>query len=185
MMKEEKQGSYTSPEEAAHLGTNHRRVLASAYRQLERAVWQLETQLTQEQSPHLTLTRMIEEFDSTQQSALFQVLKQIREEVVMVAARYHFDVQRESRRRSVAAEFAILWSHLEEMRPRHLQVYGSLPAHLEEELTPVIQRAIDLVQAVQAIAQGDPEVIQLWQVASHLQDIQRAEGEIRATDESK
>ena len=52
----------------------------------------------------------------------------------------------------------------------HPTFNGDLSAQAEEKLAPVIQRAIHLVQSVEALVQGEPDVIQVWQAADEIQD---------------
>lgn len=146
------------------LNANHRRVLAVTLRRVELAVWQLEERLTGAQaSPQLALTRFTNPPDAAQRRALLQLTQQIREEIAQLAADFDLPVTEEDTLRGMMAEFSLLWCDLEDVRPQKLSGYGAVHPQAYPALDPPIQRLIQLVLLIDAVAQGRQDVLRQGQ----------------------
>ena len=147
------------------LNENHRRSLSTVLRRVELAVWRLEDRLTRETPPQLALTRFTDPPDPAQRTALLRLVKHVRQEVRKLAADYHLEVAEESFSRSTRAEFTLLWCDLEDSRPQKLRRYGAIHPQADEVLGPSIQQLIQLVLAIDSVANGKQEAIRTWQEA--------------------
>jgi phosphoenolpyruvate carboxylase len=136
------------------LNENHRRVLAGTLRRVEMAAWRLEDQLVRGEFPKLALTRFTHPPTSSQRATLLQLTKQVREEVTKLASDYQFEVSEQHYTRTIMAEFSLLWSDLEEVRPHKLRAYGAINPKVHTILGPRLQRLIDLVLAIDEVASG-------------------------------
>ena len=141
------------------LNENHRRVLSGTLRRLELAAWRLEDQLVRGEYPEVTLTRFTHRPTLSQQAALLELAKQMREEVVKLASEYQLEVKEEDYARTIMAEFTLLWSDLEDARPHKLRAYGDIDPQAHTILGPRLQRLIDLVLAIDEVASGKREII--------------------------
>ncbi|WP_376794024.1 hypothetical protein [Thermogemmatispora sp.] len=142
------------PEEEAPpaLSPGQRLALMTALRRLELAAWRLEERLRARERPPLTLTRMVDPFTPEQRAALLARLEELRAEVARLAQAYRLPEKEESLRTVALAEFGLLWSDLEDLRPARLRDYGALSAQAADQLEPQIERLIGLVLAVNALA---------------------------------
>ena len=148
------------------LNANHRRVLAVTLRRVELAVWRLQERLTHAETlPQLSLTHFTHPANALQRTALLQLTKQIREEIAQLAADFHLEAAEEDWMRSTMAEFTLLWCDLEDVRPRKLGGYGPVHPQVYPALDPPIQRLIQLVLLIDAVAQGRQDVLKHWQAA--------------------
>ena len=148
------------------LNGNHRRSLATVLRRVELAAWRLEDRLMRGTPPQLTLTRFTGSPDTDQQAALLHLTKQVRQEIAKLASDYDLEVAEENLLRSTMGEFTLLWSDIEDVRPQKLGRYGSINPQANEALGPPIQRLIDLMLAIDGVANGKQEMIGVWQAAS-------------------
>jgi hypothetical protein len=139
------------------LNENHRRVLSGTLRRVELAAWRLEDQLVRGEFPRLALTRYTHPPGPSQRSALLQLTKQVLEEVAKLAAEYQFEVGEQHYTRTIMAEFSLLWSNLEDVRPHKLGAYGAINQQAHTILGPRLQRLIDLVLEIDEVAGGDQE----------------------------
>ena len=167
----EKNDQETQPAEAAQqlptaklLNANHRRVLAVTLRRVELAVWRLEERLAQAETlPQLALTRFTNPPDAAQRTALLQLTQQIRQEIAQLAADFDLPVAEEDMQRGMMAEFTLLWCDLEDVRPKKLGGYGAVHPQEYPALDPPIQRLIQLVLLIDAVAQGRQDALRQWQ----------------------
>ncbi len=143
------------------LNANHRRVLAVTLRRVELAVWRLEERLAHAETlPQLALTRFTNAPGAAQRTALLQLTQQIREEIAQLAADFDLPVAEEDMQRGMMAEFSLLWCDLEDARPKKLSGYGAVHPQAYPALDPPIQRLIQLVLLIDAVAQGRRDVLQ-------------------------
>jgi hypothetical protein len=148
------------------LNANHRRVLAVTLRRLELAVWRLQERLVSAETlPQLSLTHFTHPANPQQRTALLQLTQQIREEIAQLAAAFDLEVSEEDWMRSTMAEFTLLWCDLEDVRPKKLGGYGPVHPQAYPVLDPPIQRLIQLVLLIDAVAQGRQDVLKQWQPA--------------------
>jgi hypothetical protein len=145
------------------LNENHRRVLANTLRRVELAAWRLEDQLVRGEFPQLALTRFTHPPTPGQRSALLQLAKQVREEVAKLASDYHFEVGEQQYARTIMAEFSLLWSDLEDVRPHKLRACGAINPQAHTILGPRLQRLIDLVLAIDEVASGKQDTMRTQQ----------------------
>jgi len=145
------------------LGENHRRVLANILRRVELAAWRLEEQLTQEATPHLTLTHFTHPPTPEQRSILLQLTKQIRQQVTRLATDYRLEVGEQHLLRTIMGEFTLLWCDLEDIRPHKLRAYGAVNPQLQAVLDPPLQRLIELVLTIDGVASGKLEATRVQQ----------------------
>lgn len=136
------------------LNEGQRRSLAIVLRRIELAVWRLEDRLTRGEVPQLALTRFTNPPDSGQQTALLQLVKQVRQEVEKLASDYNLEVAEEDLLRTIMGEFTLLWCDLEDSRPQKLRRYGALDPQVDEVLGPSIQRLLQLMLVINDIASG-------------------------------
>src|SRR2546421_6497107 len=141
------------------LNENHRRVLANTLRRVELAAWRLEDQLVRGEFPQLALTRFTHPPTPDRRSALLQLAKQVREEVAKLASDYQFEVGEQHYARTIMAEFSLLWSDLEDARPHKLRAYGTINPQAHTILGPRLQRLIDLVLAIDEVANGKQDTV--------------------------
>lgn len=162
--KDESTPAENHPLAAQLLNANHRRVLAVTLRRVELAVWRLEQQIAHAETlPQLALTRFTNPPDARQRTALLQLTKQIREEIAKLAADFNLSVGEEDLLRSMRAEFSLLWCDLEDVRPKKLNGYGQVHPQAYPVLDPSIQRLIQLVLLIDAVAKGQQDVLGQWQ----------------------
>lgn len=166
----EKNDQETQPVQAAQqlpmaklLNANHRRVLAVTLRRVELAVWRLEERLARTETPQLALTRFTNPPDAVQRTALLHLTQQIREEIAQLAADFDLPVGEEDLLRGMMAEFTLLWCDLEDVRPKKLGGYGAVHPQAYPALEPPIQRLIQLVLLIDAVAQGRQDVLRQLQ----------------------
>ncbi|HZU03334.1 MAG TPA: hypothetical protein VFA10_26950 [Ktedonobacteraceae bacterium] len=146
------------------LNANHRRVLSITLRRAELAARHLEDQIKRGTAQeHLALTRFVDAPGTQQQSALLHLATRLKQEIAAIASDCQLDEGEESFLRSIKAEFAILWSDLEDMRPEKLRNYGSVHPQAERFLTPRIERLIDLTLAISDVASGKLDSMLAWQ----------------------
>ena len=136
------------------LNENQRRSLSIMLRRVELAAWQLEEQLTREDTPQLVLTRFIHPPDARQKAALVHLARNVRQEVAELASNLHLEATESDLLRTIMSEFSLLWSDLEDSRPRKLKRYGAINPRAYEVLNPPIGRLIELMLAIDAIARG-------------------------------
>jgi hypothetical protein len=129
------------------------------------AAWRLEDQLVRGEFPQLALTRFTHPPSPGQRSALLQLAKQVREEVAKLASDYHFEVGEQHVTRTIMAEFSLLWSDLEDARPHKLRAYGAINPKAHTILGPRLQRLIDLVLAIDEVANGTQETMHIQQIS--------------------
>jgi hypothetical protein len=168
MMEKKDQGAQTGEQlpPAKLLNANHRRVLSVTLRRVELAVWRLQERLAlAETLPDLTLTHFAHPPNALQRTALLQLAQQIREEIAQLAVEFDLEVAEEDLLRSTMAEFSLLWCDLEDVRPKKLGGYGSVHPQAYPALDPPIQRLIQLVLLIDAVAQGRQDVLKEWQPA--------------------
>jgi hypothetical protein len=166
---DKEQGDSATNEEgwpASLLNANHRRVLASTLRRVELAAWRLEEQLGRSVSPELALTRFINPLSAPQRAALLRLTQQVRQEVMQLASDYCLDVAEDDLSKVIKAEFSLLWSDLEEVRPQKLRNYGTVDPQAQAVLGPPVQRLIKLMLAINDVASEKQDVIDMWQEAS-------------------
>ncbi len=151
-MENSRVNSNTDRQEAGRyarlLSENHRRVLSTALRRVELAAWRLEERLRQHAPPALALTRFTTTPDEQQRSELLGLLAQLREKVAQLAAEYGLEAQEDNLVRTIKAEFSLLWSDLEDTRPKKLRNYGEMHPRAHDLLGPQVQELIDLVLAI-------------------------------------
>lgn len=146
------------------LNANHRRVLAITLRRAELAAWHLEDQIKRGPArEQLALTRFADAPDAQQQSALLHLAAHLQQEIAAITSDYQLSAGEESFLRSIKAEFAILWSDLEDMRPEKLRNYGPVHPQAERFLAPRIERLIELTLAIRDVAAGKLDSILAWQ----------------------
>jgi hypothetical protein len=146
------------------LNANHRRVLAVTLRRVELAVWRLQERLAYgETLPQLTLTHFTHPANPLQRTALLHLAKEIRKEIAQLAVEFDLEVAEEDWMRSTMAEFTLLWCDLEDVRPKKLGGYGPVHPQAYLALDPPIQRLIQLVLLIDAVAQGRQDVLMQWQ----------------------
>lgn len=132
------------PELAHLLNANHRRVLATLLRRLERATAQIELLGTQQ----LLLTRFSQRPTEEQRRALQGVSQQLLQEIAQLAQDCSLEAETQDLTRALRAEFTLLWCDLEDARPHALEHYGSLTAQAKSLLEPRIARLIELVLSI-------------------------------------
>lgn len=165
-MEKKDQGEQARLHPAKLLNANHRRVLAVTLRRVELAVWRLQENLVRAKTPpQLSLTRFTHAATDVQRTALLQLAQQIREEIAQVAADFELEVTEEDWMRTTMAEFTLLWCDLEDVRPKKLSGYGTVNPQAYPVLDPPIQRLIQLVLLIDAVAQGRRDVLKRWQAA--------------------
>jgi hypothetical protein len=152
------------------LNENHRRVLTNTIRRVELAAWRLEEQLTRGESPQLALTRFIHPPGPQQRSALLQLAQQLRREIAQLASDYDLEMGEQDLLRTIMAEFSLLWSDLEEAKTQKLRAYGTINPQAHTILGPRIQRLVDLVLAIDGVANGRYDTL-LAQQATERTDI--------------
>jgi hypothetical protein len=148
---------------ASLLNANHRRVLASTLRRVELAAWRLEDQLGRSVSPELALTRFTNPLSAPQRAAFLRLTQQVRQEVMQLASDYCLDVAEDNLLSIIKAEFSLLWSDLEEVRPQKLRNYGTVNPQAHAVLGPPVQRLIQLMLSINDVAGGKQDVIDMWQ----------------------
>ena len=134
------------------LNANHRRVLASTLRRVELAAWRLEDQLGRSVSPELALTRFTNPLSAPQRAALLGLTQQVLEAVKQLASEYCLDVAEDDLSKMIKAEFSLLWSDLEEVRPQKLRNYGTVDPQAHVVLGPPVQRLIKLMLTINDVA---------------------------------
>lgn len=133
----------------AHLlSENHRRVLSTSLRRLELAAWRLEERLQHDAPPALALTRFTTTLKEQQRSELLRLLSRLRERIAQLAGEYGLEAQEDDLVRTIKAEFSLLWSDLEDTRPKKLRNYGEMHPRAHDLLGPQVQELIDLVLAI-------------------------------------
>jgi hypothetical protein len=137
---------------ASLLNANHRRVLASTLRRVELAAWRLEDQLRRPVSPELALTRFTNPLSASQIAALLDLTQQVREVVMQLASDYCLDAAEDNLLSTIKAEFSLLWSDLEEVRPHRLRNYGTVNPQAQAVLGPHLERLIQLVLSINDVA---------------------------------
>ncbi|HLI05311.1 MAG TPA: hypothetical protein VKV40_01945 [Ktedonobacteraceae bacterium] len=165
------------------LNANHRRVLGVTLRRVELAVWRLQERLAYAETlPQLTLTHFTYPANPLQRTALLQLTKQIREEIAQLATVFELEATEENWMRTTMAEFSLLWCDLEDVRPKKLDGYGPVHPQAYPVLDPPIQRLIQLVLLIDAVAQGRQDVLKQWQQAEK-DDASRQEMKKKSTGE--
>src|SRR5712692_1863441 len=125
------------------LNENQRRSLSIVLRRVELAAWQLEEQLTREDTTRLVLTRFIHPPDARQKAALLLLARKARQEVAELASNLHLEAGESDVLRTIMSEFTVLWCDLEDTRPRKLKRYGAINPLAYEVLKPPIGRLIE------------------------------------------
>jgi hypothetical protein len=148
------------------LNASQRQILAITLRHVEMAAWRLEDQLMRTEMPRLALTHWILPSESQQRLALLHLTRRIRQEIANIAAAYHLEAQEEPVLKATRGAFTLLWADLEDTRPQKLRGYGALPLQAEAVLHPHLQRVIDLVLAVNEVADGKQEAVLKWENAA-------------------
>jgi hypothetical protein len=133
------------------LSENHRRVLSTTLMRIELAVWRLEERITRENPPALTLTRFTDTLDARQRAELLRLIAQVRQHITQLTQEYGLEAREDDLTRTIMAEFSLLWSDLEDTRPKKLRNYGELHPHAIEQLGPQIQQLISLVLAIDQV----------------------------------
>lgn len=150
----------------AHLlNESQRRSLSTVLRRVELAAWRLEERLSRETPPQLALTRFTHPPDAAQRTALVHLVQYVRQQVADLATDYHLPVVEENVIRSILGEFTLLWCDLEDSRPQKLRRYGAIHPQADDVLGPRITRLIELVLAIDGVASGKHETIDLWKEA--------------------
>lgn len=134
------------------LGENHRRVLSTMLMRLELATWRLEERLRRAAPPDLALTRFTDALDERQRGELLRLTAQIRQRIRQLVSDYDLEAREDDLVRTVTAEFSLLWSDLEDVRPHKLRNYGEIHPRAKDVLGPQIQHLIDLVLAIERAA---------------------------------
>ena len=150
-MSEQQKREQTQPRRPvleALLNENHRRTLAVVLRRLERATAQLEAQLTQPPELPLRLTRTVSPFNEYQRQRLQHLAHLLQQEIADLANECQLEAETIDAARVIQAEFSLLWSELEETRPRSLTNYGALHPQAGALLEPHIARLIELTLMV-------------------------------------
>jgi hypothetical protein len=137
------------------LGENHRRVLSTMLMRLELATWRLEERLRRAALPALSLTRFTGALDERQRGELLHLTAQIRQRIGQLVRDYDLEAREDDLVRTVTAEFSLLWSDLEDVRPHKLRNYGELPPRARDILGPHIQELIGLVLAIDGVTRGE------------------------------
>jgi hypothetical protein len=150
-----------------HLGNllneSQRRSLAITLRRVELAVWRLEDRMVRSDPDDLVLTHFTNAPSAAQKEALLHVAKQVRAEITTLATEYQLEGSEEDFLRNVMGEFTLLWSDLEDTRPQKLRRYGTVNPLAYDVLGPPIQRLIELMLAINDVATGRQDVINVWE----------------------
>lgn len=133
------------------LSENHRRVLSTTLMRIELAVWRLEERITRETPPALALTRFTDTLDAHQRAELLRLIAQVRQHITQLTQDYGLEARQDDLTRTIMAEFSLLWSDLEDTRPKKLRNYGELHPRAIEQLDPQIQQLISLVLAIDQV----------------------------------
>ncbi len=110
---------------------------------------------------YLALTRFTNPLSAPQRAALLRLTQQVRQEVMQFASDYCLDVAEDNLLSIIKAEFSLLWCDLEEVRPQKLRNYGTVDP--QAVLGPPVQRLIKLMLAINDVASGKQDVIDMWQ----------------------
>lgn len=130
-------------------------------RRLERALWQLEEQVTQEHVPGLTLTAFTHPPHVLQQALLVRLAQCLRQDIATLASEYGVKREEEDMQRAFHAMLTLLWADLEDSRPQKLRHYGPLHPDVAEQLGPRVQMLIDQVLALDGVVCGTPQYEQV------------------------
>jgi len=136
------------------LTEGQRRSLGTVLRRVERAVWQMEELLIQDQFPELTLTRLTNAPGALRLDALLRLAECVRQNISSLAFEYGITVEEEDQMRKLHALFTLLWADLEDVRPEKLGRYGTVHPLLHEQLGPQVQRLVDLTLALAEAVNG-------------------------------
>jgi hypothetical protein len=137
----------------AHLlNENHRRVLSTVLMRLELATWWLEERLKHETPPSLALTHFTNTPDACLRAELLHRIAQVRQKIAQLTRDYDLEAREDDLTRTIQAEFSLLWSDLEDTRPRKLRNYGDLHPRAKDVLGPQMQELIELVLAIDRAA---------------------------------
>lgn len=148
------------------LNESQRRSLAITLRRVELAVWRLEDRLMRGDPHDLVLTHFTNAPSPVQKEAFLHVARRVRAEIATLATEYQLEGNEEDFLRSVIGEFTILWSDLEDTRPQKLRRYGTVNPQAEDVLGPPVQRLITLMLALNDIANGKQDAIEIWEHTS-------------------
>jgi hypothetical protein len=136
------------------LNDNQHRSLSVTLQRVEMAAWRLEETLTRQHLPQLALTRMINPFNEQQQETLLALARLLRQDIAWLTQAYDLAASEQNVSRMVMAEFTLLWSDLEDVRPRKLSRYGSVQSTLHQFLDPQLQHLLQLVLTIDAVGSG-------------------------------
>jgi hypothetical protein len=148
------------------LNESQRRSLAITLRRVELAVWRLEDRIARGDPDNLVLTHFTHAPSAAQKEALLHVARQVRAEITSLAAEYQLEGSEEDFLRNVTGEFTLLWSDLEDTRPQKLRRYGTINPQAYDVLGPPIQRLIKFMLAINDVAIGRQDVINVWEYPS-------------------
>ena len=107
-----------------------------------------------ENPPDLALTHVTNMPDTLQIDALFRLAHGIRQNISSMAADYGIASEEENQLHTLSAQFTLLWTDLEGVRPEHLRSYGPVHPSLQEQLGPQMQRLAHLALALADVANG-------------------------------
>lgn len=144
-----------SPRNHQGLTTSQRRALNSTLVHLERHLLNLE-QRTQADGQGILILRSGQLAPTTRQR-LLDLFEQLRQEITTLATEYALPGVEEDVRATLVGTASILWSDLEDIRPSRLTRYGAVDPTLEATLGPSIERLIQGVLSIEAIAKSDEE----------------------------
>jgi hypothetical protein len=135
------------------LSTHQRRALNSTLVHLERQLLNLERLVRG--SEQGILIRHTGQISLSNHEYLMNLFDQLREEIRITATEYALPGAEEDVRATLMGTSSILWCDLEEIRPAALNRYGAVDPALEETLGPHIERLIQGVLAIEALAKSE------------------------------
>lgn len=113
---------------------NHAMVIRNALIELDRAVTTIERLMQSDRPEEGVLYRVHNRMPQEKRTAVLRLLAELREDILHLSSRLGLAPEVTDASNHAASLLSLLWSHLEDIRPRKLSAYGPVPPGAEADL---------------------------------------------------
>jgi len=148
------------PASATSLNDTHKRVLRNVLLELDHAITTAES-LLQDTGERGVLYGVQCNVAPERRDAVRAKLAQLRGRIQALAAQFGLPAEHEDAARQISSLMSLLWTHLEDVRPRRLKAYGPLPMgpetdSLDAQLSEMIDAVLAIVGLVSHVTEFGP-----------------------------
>ncbi len=143
-----------------NLSETHEHVLRNVLLELDHAITTVES-LLREPAEHGALYQVQSGLPDGRREAVLARARALREDLAALVAELGLTPEVEDASRHIASLMSLLWTHLEDVRPRRLASYGQLPPGAETErldslLGNMIEGVLAVVRLVTRVTEYQP-----------------------------